>query len=75
MGFVNAGIDGTALPSLPRPLQPGWDKLRNFWVSAEPEVWGCEEEEEEDGEQGSQMSQHMETGLAQASAGFCVLCL
>lgn len=58
MGFVNAGIDGTAFPSLPRPLRSGRDKLRNFWGSGEPKVWGCEEEEES-----SQMCLHVETGL------------
>lgn len=51
MGFVNAGIDGTAFPSPPWPLRSGKVKL---WVSGEPKLWGHGEEEEEEDE-GSQM--------------------
>lgn len=43
MGFVNAGIDGTAFPSLLRPLSSKQEKLRCFWVSREPKVRGCRE--------------------------------
>lgn len=68
MGFVNAGIDGTAFPSLPRPLRSGREKLGSFWISGEPEVCGCGEEEA--GEESSQMSLHVETGLFRLLQGF-----
>lgn len=54
------------LHPFPGPSAPGG---RSFWVSGEPELWGCEEE---DGEEGSQMSLHVENGAAQAPPG--VLC-
>lgn len=68
MGFVNAGIDGTAFPSLPRPLRSGREKLGSFWICGEPEVCGCGEEEAR--EESSQMSLHVETGLFRLLQGF-----
>lgn len=42
MGLLNAGTDGTAFPSLLRPLSSG-QKLRCVWVSCESKVQGCRE--------------------------------
>lgn len=52
----------------PLPGPSGREKLRSFWVSGEPKVWGCEEEE--DGEESSQACQHVETGLFRLPWGF-----
>lgn len=46
----------------PGPSAPGG---RSFWVSGEPKLWACgEEEEEEDGEEGSQMWKQGRSGFS-----------